>query len=179
VPRPALIAADQGDAVVSATVGTWVCELAPGTVLTSGLRIGRLRRARRWRVVLAPPGALGRTVAAVVCGPVAAEHGTVLMTLGDPPEGQAQGVADAPDDAGLVRVQAPMTGALYRRPAPDQPDFAPVGAVVGARDVLALIEVMKTYNPIQAPQAGTVVRWLVQDGETVEPGAVILLLQPV
>ncbi len=177
--RPALTAGLRGDALVAETVGTWVCELAPGTVLTAGLRLGRLRRARRWHAVVVPRSAVGRTVAEAQPGPRSVEHGSPLVVLGEAPEVVGEGADAAGDEAGLVPVSVPMTGALYRRPAPDQPAFAPAGQVVAARDVVALIEVMKTYNPIKAPEAGTVVRWLVEDGETVEPGTAILLLRPV
>lgn len=177
--RAPLSAGLREDQLTSETVGTWVCEVAPGTVLTPGLRVGRLCQARRWRVVLAPDDARGRTVSSVVVGPVDVAHGSVLLALGDAPTLASDAPADEGLEAGLVPVKVGMTGALYRRPAPDQPHFAPAGTAVEPRAVVALIEVMKTYNPIKAPQAGTIVRWLVDDGATVEPGTVILLLRPV
>ena len=100
----------------------------------------------------------------VVVGPVAVEHGSTLLQLGEAPELETAAGVEGMDDANLVSVRVPMTGALYLRPAPDQPAFAPVGSVVAARDVVALIEVMKTYNPIKAPEGGTIIRWLVEDG---------------
>ena len=40
------------------------------------------------------------------------------------------------------------------------------------------LEVMKTFTPIQAPEAGTVLRWLVEDGEGVEGGQALVVLEP-
>ena len=167
-----------GDALVAGTVGTWVCEVDAGTVITAGLRIGRLRQARRWHPLLAPEGALGHTVASVVSGPQVVEHGSALLTLGESPVVETGPGEGTSEEEGLVAVQVGMTGALYRRPAPNKADFAPVGAEVQERAVVALIEVMKTYNPIKVSQAGRIERWLVEDGETVESGTVILLLRP-
>jgi len=67
-------------------------------------------------------------------------------------------------------VRAGMTGTLYRRPAPDQPEFAPAGQAVDAKKTIALIEVMKTFTPLSAPSAGTIERWLVDDAAPVEAG---------
>ncbi len=177
MPRPPLTASFREATVISPTVGTWVCEVAPGTVLRAGLRIGRLRRADRWQAVLAPVSCVGHAVAAVAADRVPVEHGSVLLELGDPPE-HAVG-ADQDVEEGLVPLSVGMTGAVYLRPSPDRPLFAPTGAEVEARDVVALIEVMKTYNPVKAPRAGTIARWLVEDGATVEPGDVIVLIRPV
>jgi acetyl-CoA carboxylase biotin carboxyl carrier protein len=161
------------------TVGTWVPEIAPGTVISERLRLGRLRQAGRWLPVLAPKVALGRTVSSIEKGPLNVGCGTALLALGEAPTLSAPRVSAGGVDADLVPITVGMTGALYRRPTPDQPAFAPEGSLVEQHGVVALIEVMKTYNPIKAPRAGKIIRWLVADGETVEPGTVILLLRPV
>ncbi len=175
--RPPLTALLVEDGLLSSTVGTWVCEVQPGTVLRAGLRIGRLRRATRWHAVLAPSSATGHVVASVRLDRGTVQHGHGLLELGEPPEVSVDEASG--EEEGLLPLTVGMTGAVYLRPAPDRPAFAPAGSEVAPRDVVALIEVMKTYNPVKAPRSGTIVRWLVEDGATVEPGDVIVLMRPV
>jgi len=71
-----------------------------------------------------------------------------------------------------------MEGSFWSRPSPDQAVFAPPGTAVGDGDTVALVEVMKTFTPIRAPGAGTVVAWVVRDGDGVEAGALLGWLRP-
>jgi acetyl-CoA carboxylase biotin carboxyl carrier protein len=75
-------------------------------------------------------------------------------------------------------VTAPVLGVLYRRSAPDQPLLAEEGDAVTAGQTLALLEVMKTYHEVHAPRAGTLVAFLVDDGQFVEYGQPIARLAP-
>lgn len=68
----------------------------------------------------------------------------------------------------MTHVLAPLPGIFYRRPAPTEPPFAEEGAMVEAGATLGLIEVMKNFFPVEAEAAGTVTRFLVEDGEAVE-----------
>ena len=79
----------------------------------------------------------------------------------------------------LVEVIAPMLGVLYRRPAPDQPEFVSVGDVIEAGATVAIIEVMKLMNPVVAEVGGRVAEVVVDDGALVEHGTVLLRLEPV
>ena len=67
-------------------------------------------------------------------------------------------------------VQAPIPGTFYRRPAPDQPVFASEGAAVAAGDTVGLIEVMKTFTPVTAEEAGTIVAFHVENEDAVMAG---------
>ena len=67
-------------------------------------------------------------------------------------------------------ILAPLPGTFYRRPAPDQAPFKAEGAPVASGDTLGLIEVMKTFTPVLAEQAGTIVRFLVDDQDAVMAG---------
>lgn len=69
-------------------------------------------------------------------------------------------------DAGIIR--ASMLGIFYSKPSPDEPPFVAVGDKVEAGQTLGLIEVMKTYNEVTAPVAGTVKELIAQDGAFVE-----------
>ncbi len=87
--------------------------------------------------------------------------------------------ADAPvasdDVAGAVK--SPMVGTAYRRASPEGPPFVEIGTVVKAGDKLLLVEAMKTFNEIVAPRAGTVTRILVEDGQPVEYGQPLFVIE--
>jgi acetyl-CoA carboxylase biotin carboxyl carrier protein len=129
--------------------------------------------------VLAPRGAAGQVVE-VAGAWRALNAGDALVALGALSGEAAAAAAPAEQAAaeGVVVVRSSMTGTLYRRPAPDQPDFAPTGASVGARETVALVEVMKTFTPLAAPSAGAIERWLVEDGESVEADQPVAWLRP-
>ncbi len=74
-------------------------------------------------------------------------------------------------------VKSPMVGTAYRRASPDAPPFVEVGSIVKAGDKLLLVEAMKTFNEIVAPRAGTVTRILVEDGEPVEYGQPLFVIE--
>lgn len=65
---------------------------------------------------------------------------------------------------------APLPGIFYRRPAADQPPYKEVGDAVAADEAIGLIEVMKTFTPVQAEAAGRMVRFLVEDEDAVMAG---------
>ncbi len=74
-------------------------------------------------------------------------------------------------------LQSPLPGTFYRRPAPDAPVFKDVGGTVKEGDVVALIEVMKQFSEVCADVSGTVVAFLVEDAEAVEPGQALLRIE--
>ena len=74
-------------------------------------------------------------------------------------------------------LQSPLPGTFYRRPSPDSPVFKEVGSAVREGDVVALIEVMKQFSEVCADVSGTVVAFLVEDAEPVEPGQVLLRIE--
>ncbi len=81
---------------------------------------------------------------------------------------------DAPADvAGAAPLRAPMEGAFWTRPGPNESPFILPGAAVQVGDVVGLIEVMKTFTPVRATQAGTLVRWRLSDGDPVSPDEVL------
>ena len=70
----------------------------------------------------------------------------------------------------LTTVACPLPGTFYRRPAPDQPPFKGEGDAVAVGDTLGLVEVMKSFTPITADVAGTIVRFHVDDEDAVMAG---------
>jgi acetyl-CoA carboxylase biotin carboxyl carrier protein len=70
-----------------------------------------------------------------------------------------------------------MVGTAYLGPAPGAKPFIEVGSHVKAGETLLIIEAMKTMNQIPAPRAGTVIQILVEDGQPVEYGQPLLIVE--
>ncbi len=74
-------------------------------------------------------------------------------------------------------LKSPMVGVAYLAPEPGAKPFVTVGASVHAGDTVALIEAMKTFNPIKADRDGTVKEILVTDGAAVEFDQPIIVIE--
>ena len=74
-------------------------------------------------------------------------------------------------------VVSPMVGTAYIAPEPGAKPFIDVGAKVKAGDTLLIIEAMKTMNQIPAPRAGTVIQILFEDGQPVEFGEPLVIIE--
>ena len=72
---------------------------------------------------------------------------------------------------------SPMVGTAYLAAEPGAMPFVDIGAVVKAGDTLLIIEAMKTLNQIPAVRAGTVVQILVTDGQPVEFGEPLMIIE--
>jgi acetyl-CoA carboxylase biotin carboxyl carrier protein len=94
--------------------------------------------------------------------PVAAPIGAPVATAG----------ADMPG-----AIKSPMVGTAYLRASPNAPPFVEIGSQVRPGDKLLLVEAMKTFNEIVAPRAGTVTSILVEDGQPVEYGQPLFVIE--
>ncbi len=74
-------------------------------------------------------------------------------------------------------VKSPMVGTFYRAPSPGAKPFVEVGDKVNVGDTLCIIEAMKILNQIEADQAGTIAAILVENGEPVEYGQPLFVIQ--
>lgn len=79
----------------------------------------------------------------------------------------------------LITVTAPIVGTFYRSPSPDAPPFVEVGTRVKKGQTLCIIEAMKLMNEIESEVDGVVVRILVENGQPVEYGEPLFLIEPV
>jgi acetyl-CoA carboxylase biotin carboxyl carrier protein len=77
-----------------------------------------------------------------------------------------------------LEVTSPMVGTFYRSPAPDEPPFVNTGERINKGDTVCIIEAMKLMNDIEAEVAGEVVEILVENGEPVEYGQVLMRVKP-
>ena len=71
-----------------------------------------------------------------------------------------------------------MVGTFYRAPGPDAPPFVEVGMVVREGQPLCLIEVMKLFTTINSEIAGRVVQIGAENGELVEYGRTLFVIEP-
>ena len=74
-------------------------------------------------------------------------------------------------------VPSPMVGTAYWSPEPGAKPFIDVGSKVSAGQTLLIIEAMKTMNQIPSPRAGTVTQILVEDGQPVEFGEPLVIIE--
>ena len=99
----------------------------------------------------------------------------VVPATGAPTAGPA---AAEPAAASGTPFTSPMVGTFYRSSSPDAEPFVQVGANVGPDTTLCIIEAMKVMNEIKAETSGRIVQILVQNGEPVEFGQPLFLIQP-
>jgi acetyl-CoA carboxylase biotin carboxyl carrier protein len=89
-----------------------------------------------------------------------------------------QPVAAAPDPAKHPGVVvSPMVGTAYAAPEPGAKPFIEIGTHVKAGDTLLVVEAMKTMNQIPAPRAGAVIQILFEDGQPVEFGEPLVIIE--
>lgn len=112
--------------------------------------------------------------AAVVppAGPSAQPAGPVVPPT-PPPAGEAVGA-----DAKGTKVESPSVGLFWRAPSPGAPPFVELGARVQAGETVAIVEVMKLMNHVASPVDGVVTAILVENGEAVEFGQPIVVVDP-
>ena len=120
----------------------------------------RVRVARNLSIAASVPAA-----AAVVTAST-----TVPVTAGAP-----AAAADLSKHPGAV--PSPMVGTAYWSPEPGAKPFIEVGSKVSAGQTILIIEAMKTMNQIPSPRAGTVTQILVEDGQPVEFGEPLVIIE--
>ncbi|HEY0901762.1 MAG TPA: acetyl-CoA carboxylase biotin carboxyl carrier protein [Micavibrio sp.] len=94
-----------------------------------------------------------------------------------PAPGAAAPAAAAKADDHPGAVKSPMVGTVYRAAEPGAAPFAEVGKKVTKGDTLLIVEAMKVMNPIKSPASGTVTAVLVNDGQPVEFGEVLVVIE--
>jgi len=83
----------------------------------------------------------------------------------------------APPKVEGVEIASPMSGTMYRCPAPNEPPFVKAGDRVKKGQTVCIIEAMKLMNEIEAEVSGTVVSVLVENGQPVAPGQTLLIIK--
>jgi acetyl-CoA carboxylase biotin carboxyl carrier protein len=121
----------------------------------------RVRVARNISVAASVPAAYAPTLHAAPASVAAAAPAAVAADLSKHP-----GV-----------VPSPMVGTAYWSPEPGAKPFVEVGSKVSAGQTLVIIEAMKTMNQIPSPRAGTVTQILIEDGQPVEFGEPMMIIE--
>ena len=85
--------------------------------------------------------------------------------------------ADTPAENHPGTVPSPMVGTAYMSPEPGAPPFIDIGTRVSEGDTLMIVEAMKTMNQIPSPRSGTVKSILIEDGQPVEFGEPLIILE--
>jgi acetyl-CoA carboxylase biotin carboxyl carrier protein len=111
-----------------------------------------------------------RGIAEPIVAPTFTPTAEPLRTTAEP-----QSTADLAKHPGVVT--SPMVGTAYRAPEPKAKVFVEIGTRVKVGDTLMIIEAMKTMNQIPAPRAGTIVQILVEDGQPVEFGEPLMIIE--
>jgi len=84
--------------------------------------------------------------------------------------------ATAPSDQ--IKVTSPIVGTFYRASSPDKPSLVEVGDRVKKGQVLCIIEAMKLMNEIESETSGKIVQVLVENGQPVEYGQPLFVVEP-
>lgn len=90
----------------------------------------------------------------------------------------AGSVAPPPIPDSWVEIKSPMVGTFYRSPSPEAPSYVEVGSKVAKGQTLCILEAMKLMNELEAEVAGVVREIVVDNGEPVEYGQVLFLIEP-
>jgi acetyl-CoA carboxylase biotin carboxyl carrier protein len=108
-------------------------------------------------------------------GSMVMQAAPVLHSPGAAPAPTALAPADLGKHPGAVT--SPMVGTAYRGPAPGAAPFVDLGSKVVVGETLLIIEAMKTMNQIPAPRSGTVTQILIEDGQPVEFGEPLVIIE--
>jgi acetyl-CoA carboxylase biotin carboxyl carrier protein len=85
--------------------------------------------------------------------------------------------AEAPAAASGHAVKSPMVGTFYRSSSPGAAPFVQIGSIVKEGDTLCIVEAMKILNEIESDKAGTVTQILCENGQAVEYGQPLFIIE--
>ncbi|TMG97503.1 MAG: acetyl-CoA carboxylase biotin carboxyl carrier protein [Betaproteobacteria bacterium] len=124
------------------------------------------------RIVKASPAA-PMVMAPMGAAPMAAPAGLAAAA----PAGPALAAAPAtPVETGHI-VKSPMVGTFYRSASPGAKAFVEVGSAIKEGEPICIIEAMKIMNEIEADKSGTVTKILVENGQAVEFGQPLFVIE--
>jgi len=104
--------------------------------------------------------------------------GTAVTTVSTVPAATVVKTTPTQPGSNLIDIKAPMVGTFYRAASPEASPFVDINDPVRVGQSICIIEAMKLMNNIEAEVAGRVVDILVENGQPVEFGQVIMRLDP-
>ncbi len=126
------------------------------------------KRIRIKRGTHSPVGKTDREAGIEPAGKSLREHGI----------SETDNYVEASSDDSYTKIKSPIVGSFYRSPSPDAPPFVEVGTDVTKGQVLCIIEAMKLMNEIESDADGTIVSVLAKNGQSVEYGQPLFLIDP-
>jgi acetyl-CoA carboxylase biotin carboxyl carrier protein len=108
---------------------------------------------------------------------VMAAQAPMVMAPATGPASSAPAAPEAPPAPTGHTLKSPMVGTFYRSPSPGAPSFVEVGQAVTKGQTLCIIEAMKLLNEIESDAAGTVKAILVENGQPVEYGQPLFVIE--
>ena len=123
----------------------------------------------------------GERTIRISAAPVSYVTGAPQVMAQPPAAGPLAAPAPAPEaapDAHLVAVVSPMVGTFYRAPAPDADPYVEMNTRVDLGQTVCIVEAMKLMNEIESEVRGTIARILVENGQPVEYGQTLFLVDP-
>lgn len=127
------------------------------------------------KILIRRKGASEPAQAQVAAGPAPASATEAPAPAPEAAAAQPSATASTAPASGN-QVVAPMVGTFYSRPSPDEAEFVSVGTDVEIGTPLCIIEVMKLFTTIESTRAGTVRAILATDGEMVEYGQPLFVI---
>jgi acetyl-CoA carboxylase biotin carboxyl carrier protein len=118
---------------------------------------------------------VARNISIAAAAPVSYQPAPVVTAAPAAPVAAAASTADLSKHPGMI--PSPMVGTAYLASEPGAKPFIDVGTKVKVGDTLIIIEAMKTMNQIPATRAGTVTQILVEDGQPVEFGEPLVIIE--
>ena len=181
--------------VLSPGVGLFDMPPAVGTFLMPGSFVGYLTVIRKYFHLMIPEGHHGVvTHLHIESRKQRVEYGQPLFTVSSEAEAglttefkmmeAESGPSDEGIPEGMFAVKSPTDGIFYRRANPQSPSYVEEGAIVTQGTTLALVEVMKCFNPIlypgepEFPARGRIVKIANEDSTEVKHGLVLFIIEP-
>lgn len=143
--------------------------------LVKRTKIGELEVTEGGRTIRISALPVAAPVTQVVAAPPAAQNSNPGHSA--PVAPGAESKPDSEDER-LVKIVSPMVGTFYRAPAPDADPYLEVGQQVEVGQTVCIVEAMKLMNEIESEARGRVVRIAVENGQPVEFGQVLFLVDP-
>jgi acetyl-CoA carboxylase biotin carboxyl carrier protein len=121
---------------------------------------------------------VARQMVAAAAVPAASAPASAARPRGEAPPAAEPEESDAPDFSNHPGcVKSPMVGTAYRAPEPGAAPFVDIGTRVTQGQTLLIIEAMKTMNHIPAPRGGVVTQVLIENGQPVEYGEPLVVIE--
>jgi acetyl-CoA carboxylase biotin carboxyl carrier protein len=120
---------------------------------------------------------ISRNAAVVAQHPMHMQMMQQPMPAAAPAPAVAEVAAPVEAEVSGHKILSPMVGTFYRSPSPGAPSFTEVGKHVSEGDTLCIIEAMKILNQIEADKSGTVKAILVENGQPVEFGQPMFIIE--